>query len=186
MLEDNWSDAITPYLIMDFALLVNNEQNWHNTIHMSTPRSIMEARDQKVRGFVYSHFIDLQRPPAISEIAAHLGLSRDRISESLSRLHSGHVLVLESSGEIRMAMPFSAVPTGFRVKANQRSWWANCAWDALGVPVLLKADADIEAACPDCSEPIAVQVRGSIVTGNAEIIHLEVPAAHFWDDIIHT
>jgi hypothetical protein len=146
----------------------------------------MEARDQKVRGYVYSHFLELQRPPAISEIAAHLGLSRDRVNESLYRLHSGHVLVLESSGEIRMAMPFSAVPTGFRVKANQRSWWANCAWDALGVPVLLNADADIEATCPDCSASIAVQVRAANVSGNADVIRFEVPVARFWDNIIHT
>lgn len=146
----------------------------------------MEARDQKVRGYVYSHFLDLQRPPAVSEIAAHLGLMRDRVNECLYRLHAGHVLVLETSGEVRMAMPFSAVPSGFRVTANQRSWWANCAWDALGIPVLLNADADIEASCPDCSASIAVQIRAATVSGNAEIIRFEVPVAHFWDNIIHT
>ena len=146
----------------------------------------MDARDQKIRGYVYSHFIELQRPPAISEIAAHLGLSRDRVNESLYRLHSGHMLVLEKSGEVRMAMPFSAVPTGIRVTANQKSWWAVCAWDALGISVVLNADSDIETTCPDCSARIDLQVRSASVSGDAEIIRFGVPAAHFWDDIIHT
>ena len=32
--------------------------------------------------------------------------------------------------EIRMANPFSAVPTAYRVFADGRWWYANCAWDA--------------------------------------------------------
>src|SRR5688572_18409845 len=147
----------------------------------------METRDQKVRRFVYDHFVDLQRPPAVSEIAAHLGLSRDRVIECLHRLHLGHVLVLESGkSDIRMAMPFSAVDTGIRVTAKGKSWWANCAWDALGIAAMLSSDADIAASCPDCSEPIQLQVRADGVSGNADTIRFEVNPAHFWDNIVHT
>jgi hypothetical protein len=147
----------------------------------------MQARDRKIRSFVYSHFIDLQRPPAVSEIAAHLGLSRDRIIEGLHRLHAGRILVLESGkSEIRMAMPFSAVDTGIRVTAAAKSWWANCAWDALGIPIMLKTDARIAASCPDCNEPLRLEVRGGAVHGNAEGIRFEVAPEHFWDNIVYT
>jgi hypothetical protein len=33
-----------------------------------------------------------------------------------------------------MLNPFSAVETPHRVEAGGRSWFANCAWDALGIP----------------------------------------------------
>ena len=147
----------------------------------------MQARDRKIRNFVYNHFLDLQRPPALSEIAAHLGLSRDKIIDCLHRMHAGHILVLESGkSEVLMAMPFSAVPTGVRVKARGKAWWANCAWDALGVAAMMKTDADIEANCPDCSEPIRVQVKDGTVEGNAEVLRFGVAPAHFWDNIVHT
>ena len=148
---------------------------------------VMDARDRRVRLCVYDYFLDLQRPPSLSEIAARLGLSRDRVIASLHRLHADHVLVLESGkSDIRMAMPFSAVDTGVRVKARGKFWWANCAWDALGVPHILKEDAVIESHCPHCSEPIVLQTHGNVVSGNADLVHFEIPPAHFWDDIIHT
>lgn len=147
----------------------------------------MQARDKKIRMYVYNHFLEFQRPPAVSEIAAHLGLSRDKVIDCLHRMHAGHILVLESGrSEVRMAMPFSAVPTGVRVTVKDKSWWANCAWDALGIPVMLKADGDIESACPHCSEPIHLAVRGNTVQGNSEIVRFEVAPAHFWDNIVHT
>lgn len=147
----------------------------------------MDARNRRVRSFVYEHFLDLQRPPSVSEIAGHLGLSRDRVIASLHRMHAEHILVLEpGKSEIRMAMPFSAINTDNRVLARGKSWWANCAWDALGIPVLLQEDAVIEAHCPDCSEPIVLNVKNGALSGTAEVIRFEVPPAHFWDDIVHT
>lgn len=147
----------------------------------------MDARNRRVRTFVYEHFLDLERPPSVSEIAAHLGLSRDRVIASLHKMHAAHVLVLESGkSEIRMAMPFSAVNTGIRVRARGKSWWANCAWDALGIPAMLLEDALIEAFCPDCSEPIVLNVQNGVLSGAAEVIRFEVQPAHFWDDIVHT
>ena len=41
--------------------------------------------------------------------------------------------------------PFSAIPTQVRARANDRWYWANCAWDMLGVPAALHSDAEIEA-----------------------------------------
>ena len=37
-----------------------------------------------------------------------------------------------------MAMPFSALPTAFRVVVGERSVWANCAWDAFGIAAALE------------------------------------------------
>ena len=147
----------------------------------------MNEHDQALRSFVYSHFIETQRAPTVVEISCGLALSVQDVETSLKRLQDLHVLVLETgSTEIRMAMPFSAVPTRFRVDAARRSWWANCAWDAFGVLAALHSDGEVLSACPDCDRPIVVRVEESKVPHSAEVIHFVVPAAHWWDNIAYT
>jgi hypothetical protein len=93
--------------------------------------------------------------------------------------------VLEPDVEsIRMLNPFSVVETRHRVEADGRSWWANCAWDALGIPAALHADGRIESACPDCGQQLELEVRdGELVRGAELLVHFLVPARHWWDDI---
>jgi hypothetical protein len=85
-----------------------------------------------------------------------------------------------------MANPFSAVPTAYRVRASDRWWYANCAWDALGICAALHADARIETSCPDCGEAMALEVRDQRVDDARLLFHCLVPARHWWDDIIFT
>jgi hypothetical protein len=84
-----------------------------------------------------------------------------------------------------MANPFSAVPTAFRVQANGRAYWANCAWDALGIPAALDADARIEARCP-AGEPIGIAVTDGQVRGEGAVAHFAVPFRQWYDDLIAT
>jgi hypothetical protein len=79
----------------------------------------------------------------------------------------------------------SEVRTPFRVATATASWYAPCAWDAFGIPAALKHDADIDARCAWSDEPIACGVKDSRAYGGG-VIHLLVPAAHFWDDIGYT
>ena len=62
--------------------------------------------------------------------------------------------------EIRMANPFSAVPTAFRVSAAGRWWYANCAWDAFGICAALHADGRIESVLRGLREAVRVAVDG--------------------------
>ena len=105
----------------------------------------------------------------------------------LLRLHDAHALVLNpATAEIRMANPFSAVPTAYRVQADGRWWYANCAWDAFGVCAALHADGRIETSCADCGEAFAVEVRDEKPDDTILLFHVLVPAAHWWDDIVFT
>jgi hypothetical protein len=102
-------------------------------------------------------------------------------------LHDAHALVLDSSGEeIRMANPFSAVPTAYRVEAAGRWWYANCAWDAFGVCAALGADGRIESSCPDCGEEFSVGVEEGRPDDERLVFHCLVPASAWWDDIVFT
>jgi Alkylmercury lyase len=144
----------------------------------------VNEQDKAVRSFVYTRFIETQRAPTVLEISDGLSLSVQEVESSLKRLQDLHVLVLEhNSSEIRMAMPFSAVPTRFRVDAARRSWWANCAWDAFGILAALHSDGEVQSVCPDCDRPIVVRVEDSKVPHSTELIHFAVPAARWWEDI---
>jgi hypothetical protein len=143
--------------------------------------------DRKVRLHVYGHFLLHEGPPTLREIASTLRVTSEEVAASLLRLDRAHALVLRpESCEILMAMPLSAVPTSFEVGVRNRRWWANCAWDALGVPAMLNSDAEISTFCPDCGEPISISVKAGEVQGDAELIHFAVPAARWWDDIEFT
>ena len=86
-----------------------------------------------------------------------------------------------------MLNPFSAVETPYRVEADGRSWFANCAWDALGIPAALHGEGRIEAECPDCGERLELEVRGGeLVSGGELLVHFVVPARRWWDDIAFT
>ena len=84
------------------------------------------------------------------------------------------------------ANPFSAVPTAYRVLAQDRWWYANCAWDAFGVCAALHADGRIETSCADCGESIAIDVHDQQPADRSVLFHCLIPASHWWDDIVFT
>jgi hypothetical protein len=160
-----------------------------------------------VRAFVYQHLADTARPPSPMETAARFGLAEAEAAAVYAELHARHALFLDAAtGAVRMANPFSGVPTGFRVHARGRSYWANCAWDALGIPAALHTAAEVEAACAQTGEAIAFSVPypGAAATdeslssldmyaprhhrppGTRLRIHFLVPFRHWYDDLVFT
>jgi hypothetical protein len=135
--------------------------------------------DLELRNLVYRRFVELGRAPTLDELGT--------TEAALRRLHDAHMIVLEpDSPKIRMANPFSAVPTDYRVEADGRSWFANCAWDAFGIPIALGVDGHVSTTCPDCGEPIEIDLVGGRPKPAAAVFHVLVPARSWWDDIVFT
>jgi Alkylmercury lyase len=143
----------------------------------------VDDSDLRIRNLTYELFVDLGRAPSAEE--ASLAAGGD-VRESWRRLHESHALVLDTAGEIRMANPFSAVPTPYRVNARGRWWYGNCAWDAFGICAALGTDGRIETSCPDCGDELVVEVRDGRPNDESLVFHCLVPAAHWWDDIVYT
>jgi len=140
--------------------------------------------DRRVRLTTYRHFVDSGAAPTPAELAAPLATTAEAVQEAWARLAAEHVLALQpGTGALWMAMPFSAVPTGFRVHAAGRSWWANCAWDALGIPAMLGVPARIDATCGDCTDPMVIETGDGGPARGAGVVHFAVPARNWWDDI---
>jgi hypothetical protein len=143
--------------------------------------------ERLVRLYVYGRFLEEAQPPSVEQTAQVLQATSAAVTLAFERLARKHILVLEENGrEIRMAMPFSAVETPFEVRAIERSWYANCAWDALGIPAMLGCDARIITRCGDCGEPLTLAVMDGEVVGGSEVVHFAVPAIRWWEDIAFT
>ena len=121
------------------------------------------------------------------KIASLLQAEKDKVRDSFHKLHTRHMIFLEPGKDtIRMANPFSAIPTRYRVLSGEKKWWANCAWDFLGIPAVLKMDAQIEARYPDSQQTVALQVKDGVVDGKNHLIYFPLPCRQWYDDLIFT
>jgi hypothetical protein len=142
--------------------------------------------DWTVRNAVYATILERTVPPTADEIATALGVSPDDVRSAYERLDDRHALFLTpGTHDVRMAHPFSGVPTAFRVEASDRTYWANCAWDALGIPAALHADARIEAPLGE-SESIRFSIDAGRVQGWHGVVHFPLPFRRWYDDLIAT
>jgi hypothetical protein len=147
----------------------------------------MEDADLRLRNHVYRRFVELGRAPTFAELARELGLAATDVAAAMRRLHEAHALVLEpDESRVRMANPFSAIPTPHRAYANGRWWYANCAWDAFGILAALDVDGHVASSCPDCASPIEIDVRDRRPVADGHVVHINVPARRWWDDIVFT
>jgi Alkylmercury lyase len=144
----------------------------------------VDEGDLMVRNVTYRLFVDLERAPSSAEVAEAVGIDENGVRASWARLHDVHAIVLDpQTGGLRMASPFSAVPTSFRVRTGDQWWYANCAWDAFGICAALDVDGDIETVCADCGDPVTCAVRARRPDDDTLLFHCLVPAAGWWDDI---
>jgi hypothetical protein len=127
--------------------------------------------DLQVKLAVYRHFAETARAPQPDEIA----------------LRAQRVLVLEEdAATIRMAPPFSGVPTQHVAVVDGRRYFANCAWDVLGVPAALRQPGLVESRCEQSGEPFRLEVSREGPAASGWLFHCLVPASHWWDDIVFT
>jgi len=173
---------------------------------------VIETLLWQIRHFVYTHFADTTLPPSVDETAAHFNISIEEASEYYRELHNRHAFFLDlESLTILMANPFSGIPTDFRVHADGKTYYANCAWDMLGIPITLHTDAVIEAVCTESNESVQLEVKDGQITSvvalsryrgegslplksetlrsaqsDTLLIHFPIPFARWYDDLVFT
>src|SRR5574337_600094 len=112
-------------------------------------RRAVDPRTRSVHRAILKQFIAEGGPIRASEFSP----------ETIARLDEKDLVVVEG-GQVRVAYPFSGVPTGFRVVlADGSERYAVCAIDALGIPVLLEQPAVIYSRCHHCREPLELGVN---------------------------
>lgn len=143
--------------------------------------------DTTIKLAVYRDFAGTGRAPSVARIAGQVACSDDEVRQAFVRLQASRVLLLEPDGEtIRMAPPFSAVPTPHHVAVGRRTYWANCAWDALGIPAALQRAAVVHSSCGQSGAPLRLRVGREGPEPSDWLFHCQVPAARWWADLVFT
>ena len=138
----------------------------------------------RLRGHLYRRISELGVVPSRLELRDGLEATVGEVDRALGFLADSHVLVLDHAGEVLMAHPFSAGETPFRVRTTRTNYWANCAWDALAIPLLLEVDGRTRTACPHSGAPIDLAVaNGRVEPSDGAVVRFPVLARCFWDDI---
>ena len=143
--------------------------------------------DTQVKLAIYNHFATTGGAPAPEDVATSIDADVENVLASYQRLRAQRLLVLEADGSsIRMAPPFSGVPTEHGVEADGIRYFANCAWDALGIPAALQKAATVHSRCAQSGERFALRVSFEGPEPSDWLFHCLVPAAKWWDDIVFT
>ncbi|HXV14543.1 MAG TPA: organomercurial lyase [Candidatus Krumholzibacteria bacterium] len=141
---------------------------------------------------IYDTFARTTKAPTVFDIAKQLDAPVNQVQAAFDELHKQRLLVPEPGDKtrIRMAPPFSGIETSFRVivgtRGEEKTYFAPCAWDSLGIPAALHKDAVVHAGDGHTGEAMTLVVRDGAPVPTPCVIHIAVPAAHWWDDIIYT
>jgi Alkylmercury lyase len=143
--------------------------------------------DIQTKMAIYRHFAKTGQRPSLQLMAEHVCADVSRVRGAYARLRAQRVLVLEPDGEsIRMAPPFSGVPTQHVVIVDETRYFANCAWDAFGIPAALRHAGRVHSRCEQSREPLNLKIGLKGPPPCSWLFHCLVPAARWWDDIIFT
>lgn len=140
----------------------------------------MTPFDRQVRAQVYRMMAGGASTVDATAVGESRGWDVPEVEASLGRLANEHRIALVDGGfQVWMAHPFSGIETNYQAVIGDRSWYANCAWDALAILTLL---GNGEARATGAAGELVWKVENGKVTPRG-IIHMLVPAANFWDDI---
>jgi hypothetical protein len=144
--------------------------------------------DQRIRHRIYSALAQGAPAPTVASLAAMFGVPAAEVRGGLERLNAAHLLVLDAeTREVRMASPFSCVPTAYRVERQGTSWDANCAWDALALTRLLHLrEARIVDRGGNEREGRILNVVEGELADKEGVISIPRPAWRWWEDIVFT
>jgi hypothetical protein len=152
----------------------------------TTSEDTIQEFDGRVRLFTYRFMLREERSPTVREIATGLRFSVPKIRAALARLSESHAFMLQENGELWRVAPFSCIPTAFPVTVGKRSWFANCIWDALGIPAMLNQDAEMQAACGCCNYDMPLEIHDGRLSSSKGVIHIAVPAREWYKDVVFT
>jgi len=143
--------------------------------------------DTIVKLAIYRTTAETGRLPSLETVADKVAADLEAVRLAYRALRADRLLLLEEDGvTIRMAPPFSGVPTQHRVTVDGIEYYANCAWDALGIPAALHRPGLVRSRCEESLEPLHLPVGLNGPEPSSWLFHCLVPAAKWWDDLVFT
>lgn len=126
-------------------------------------------------------------PPSQRDVAEALDSPIADVQAAYEGLAASRLLVLNPDRQtIRMAPPFSGVPTQHRVTAGGVNYFGNCAWDAFGIVAALRTPGLVQSECAQSHAPLRLEIGLDGPPKSDWLFHCLVPAARWWADIVFT
>lgn len=146
------------------------------------------AEIEDLRMTIYHQFVTAAAVGGPAELAEVLGHTDTEVRAGLRELATARHVALDNDDNVVMAHPFTSVPVGFSVMGRHTLWWGGCAWDSFAMPHLLPNEPEVLVAtrCPGCGSALAWAVNRERPPEGEQVAHFLVPAAHIWDDVVHT
>ena len=120
-----------------------------------------------IHRFILQTFATTGQAPTLEAIQARFDLaSLDEADTRLRDLEEGGCIHRKEGDRlVTHAYPFSNEPTPHRVSlADGPQVYAMCAIDALGMPFMLKRDAQIHSECTQCQDEVTVHIQHEWLT----------------------
>ncbi len=136
---------------------------------------------------IYRLFAGNGLPPTQTAVAEAVGAPLTDVQAAYETLGQSRLLVLEDDrATIRMAPPFSGIPTQHRVTVEEVHYFANCAWDAFGIPAAIHKAGRVESECAESRTPLSLEIGLGGPAPSPWLFHCLVPASRWWADIVFT
>jgi hypothetical protein len=143
--------------------------------------------DVTLRTAVYRHFATTGQSPTVDAMRRAIGATSEQVRDGYRRLYAKRMLVpADDFVTIRMAPPFSGVETQHRTIVNGTEYFANCAWDALGVVATLGGTGSVLSRCERTLEPLVLHLDPNGPPSSEWLFHCVIQAAGWWNDIVFT
>jgi hypothetical protein len=140
-----------------------------------------------VRRAIYDTFAASGHAPSLQHIQELTAADEAQVRQAISKLSAQRHLVLDQSGSVIMAHPFTTVNLGFSVMGERTLWWGGCAWDSFAIPCLVADEPSVLVAttCQGCSRALAWTVTRSGPPEGSEVAHFLVPMDRAWNDVVY-
>jgi hypothetical protein len=101
----------------------------------------------------------------------------------LTRLADIRGVILKPNGvDVWAIHPFTLMPTATWVETQERGYWANCAWCALGIGAALRKEIRVVTRLGAERETIELQVQRDRVSNESLLIHFPFSPSEWWSN----
>ena len=122
--------------------------------------STLDDPVREVHLAVLRHFVATGTAPDVDDLKPAASSAGVDAQEALAALRESDLVHVDETGRVRVAYPFSGVPTPHTVRlASGVEVYSMCAIDAVGIPLMLGEDGLVRSSDPDSGQVIEVERR---------------------------
>ena len=141
------------------------------------------TKEAELHTAIIRHVAEQGFAPSIVALHQQLAWSELDVRSVLARLADIRGAILKpNSSDLWAIHPFTLMPTPTWVEADNRGYWANCAWCALGIGAALRQDIRVVSRLGAEHETVEFQVHRGRVSNEQLLIHFPFSPSEWWSN----